>query len=134
MLKVGSKADRAVLSLIALLQLAVSFLLLSIQFMAYGGGFQPISTPFRLFGFFNSFFLFTARPLPRIGSFLWHSIFLAWAFGYPFIYPVDMSNPSNQSIYTICVFMLISLIYLIASLRQEFAKRRWNWSAWLGWE
>src|SRR5215472_18208665 len=78
MLKVGSDGDRIVVCLIAALQFVVSFVLVFMQFMAYGGGFRPLYTPFLLFGFGNACFLFTARLLPRIGSFVWQSIFVAW--------------------------------------------------------
>jgi len=132
--RVGTSADRIILSFIALLQLAVSSLLLFIQFIAYGGGFQPISTPFRLFGLVNAFFLFTARPIPRLGSFLWQLVFVTWALVFFVIYPVNLSNPSNQFLSAVCLFMLICLIYLGASTWQEFARRGWSWSAWMGWK
>ena len=97
MLRVGSNADRLILVFIALLQLGVSSLLLFIQFVAYGGGFQPISTPFRLFGLVNSLFLFTARPVPRIAALFWQLIFLAWALISLVTSPVNLSKSGSPS-------------------------------------
>lgn len=130
-LRAGSRADRLVLGLNALLQLVVSSLLLFAEFVAYGGGFQLARTPFLLFGFVNSFFLFTARPIPRVGAFLWQSIFVIWALISLFIYPINLANPSNQFLGVIDLLMLIFLIYLAASIRYELAKHSGNWSAWL---
>lgn len=130
----GSNTDRLVLFFIALFQLGISSLLLFIQFIAYGGGFQPISTPFRLFGLVNSLFLFTTRPIPRLGAFLWQLIFVIWILVIFSTHEGAQSSPDGPFFGVVCLLMLISLIYLTASLRQELAKRGWNWAAWMRWE
>ncbi len=125
--KVGSAVDRIVVSLIALVQLGVSALLLFLS-VAYSG-FVLSRTPYFLFGLVDSFFLFTPWLVPRIGAVLWQSILVANVIIFFFNHPAARSHPNNQFAFPLCALMLIFLIYLAASIRQEFATRGWTWSA-----
>jgi hypothetical protein len=68
---------------------------------------------------------------------LWQLIFVIWVlalFSNAVLSDAVALSGSDQVFLALCALMFVSLIYLSASVKQEFAKRGWSWSAWMGWK
>jgi hypothetical protein len=118
----GLVADKIVMSLIALLQAGTCALLLSIEFMAYGGGFRPVVTPYLLLGLINGLLLFSRRRTSRIIAMGWLAIFA----GFVLLSPVNWASPSDRFVVVTALMDLLAIAYLYWSTFAAEGKKRWQ--------
>jgi len=123
MIKFSRSADRKIVVLIALGQLALSSLVLFMEFgIAYGGGFRPLLTPYFLSGFINAWFLFSARPGPRVVAFCWQIIFAAMIL----IRPGSMDNPTDRGFLVFALLTIVAAAYLGTSTLNPVLRERYR--------
>ena len=112
--------DFIIVFCIALEQIVLSLAVLFLQFlMAYGGGFDPIVTPFALCGLVGAGILFSCRFWPRIIAFAWQGILVTAL--------VARTNPASGkdvSYKTIAFWLELGMLYLCLTAGMQFYKRK----------